>query len=166
MKLNPVFLGAILAVAVTAVAADKKMWADSFLGKKAPKFESEKWLTTVPNTKGKFVLIDFWATWCGPCRKAIPELNTIQKKFGDKLVVIGLSDETEAAVRKMTSPKISYSLAIDSQGRMKKAVGVTGIPHVLIMDPDWIVRWEGYPLLDGHELTEKVVEDLIAKYGK
>jgi cytochrome c biogenesis protein CcmG, thiol:disulfide interchange protein DsbE len=166
MKINPVFLGAILAVALTAVAADKKMWANSFLGKKAPKFESEKWLTTVPNTKGKFVLIDFWATWCGPCRKAIPELNAIQKKFGDKLVVIGLSDETEAAVRKMTSPKISYSLAIDSQGRMKKAVGVTGIPHVLIMDPDWIVRWEGYPLLDGHELTEEVVEDLIAKYGK
>jgi hypothetical protein len=66
----------------------------------------------------------------------------------------------------MTSPKIDYSLAIDSKERMKKAVGVTGIPHVLIMDPDWVVRWEGYPLLDGHELTEKVVEDLIAKYGK
>src|ERR1043166_3397044 len=68
---------------------------------------------TVPDTKGKFVLIDFWATWCGPCRKAIPELNAIHKKFGDKLVVIGISDESEEVVKKMTEPKIEYFTAID-----------------------------------------------------
>lgn len=49
---------------------------------------------------------------------------------------------------------------------MKKTVAVTGIPHVMIMDLEGIVRWEGYPLLEGHELTEKVVADIIAKYSK
>ena len=93
-------------------------------------------------------------------------MNALHKKFGTNLVVIGISDESEAAVRKMTTPKIDYFLALDSKERMKKAVGVTGIPHVLILDPKGIVRWEGFPLLDGHELTEKVVADILATPGK
>jgi len=106
------------------------------------------------------------ATWCGPCRKAIPELNAFHKKFGDKLVVIGLSDEKEAKVRAMKDPKIEYFSAIDTKERTSKAVEVKGIPHVMIIDPEGIVRWEGYPLLEGHELTEKVVADILAKHGK
>jgi len=149
--------------ALSGLSGEKKIWANSFLGKKAPQLEVEKWLTAAPDTKGKFVLIDFWATWCGPCRKAIPELNAFHKKFGDKLVVIGISDESEADVKKMKSPKMDYAVAIDTKAKMKKAVGVTGIPHVLILDPEGIVRWEGYPLLTGHELTEKVVAEILAK---
>jgi len=154
-------------VAATAVfAQDKKIWAKSFLNQKAPELVVEKWLTKEPDRKGKFVLIDFWATWCGPCRKAIPELNALHKKFGDQLVIIGLSNESEAKVKAMTTPKIDYAVAIDTQGRTKKAVGVTGIPHVLILDPQGIVRWEGFPLLHGHELTEQAVADILAKYSK
>jgi cytochrome c biogenesis protein CcmG/thiol:disulfide interchange protein DsbE len=155
-----------LAVALPSFGAEKKLWANSFVNQKAPKFETEKWLTSAPDCAGKFVLIDFWATWCGPCRKAIPELNAIHKKFGDKLVVIGLSDETEAKVKKMADPKIDYFVAIDTQGRMKKAVGVKGIPHVIILDPKGIVRWEGYPLQTGFELTEQVVADVLKSSGK
>ena len=148
--------------ATSALAAEKKLWAKSFLNQKAPELTVEKWLTKEPDRKGKFVLIDFWATWCGPCRKAIPELNAFHKKFGDKLVVIGISDEPEAKVKSMTTPGIEYYSAIDTQARTKKAVEVKGIPHVLIIDPQGIVRWEGFPLLDGFELTEKVVAEILA----
>ena len=79
----------------------KKLWADSFLNKKAPEFVVEEWISQQPKLKGKFILIDFWATWCGPCRKAIPELNEFAKKFGKKLVVIGISDETADKVKEM-----------------------------------------------------------------
>jgi thiol-disulfide isomerase/thioredoxin len=158
-------LVAILGVLTStgSLAQEKKLWANSFVNKKAPKFEVEKWLSVAPDCKGKFVLIDFWATWCGPCRKAIPELNAFHKKFGDKLVVIGLSDEPEAKVKAMTNPKIEYFSAIDTQKRMKSAVGVRGIPHVLILDPQGVVRWEGFPFLDGYELSEKVIQDILAK---
>jgi cytochrome c biogenesis protein CcmG/thiol:disulfide interchange protein DsbE len=154
---------ACFAIVATASAEEKKLWAKSVLGQKAPDFVVDKWLTAQPDTKGKFVLIDFWATWCPPCRKAIPELNAFQKKFGEKLVVIGVSDESDAAVKKLTDPKIEYASAIDQQARMKKKLEVTGIPHCIIIDPQGIVRWEGFPFLGGHELTEKVIEDILAK---
>ena len=146
--------------------AGKKIWAKSFLNKKFPGLAVEKWLTAPPDLRGKFVLVDFWATWCSPCRKAIPELNGFQKKFANKLVVIGLSNESEAAVRRMTDPKIEYTIAVDSNAVTKNTVGVTGIPHVMLMDPQGYVRWEGFPFLEGHELTESVVADIIARYSK
>jgi cytochrome c biogenesis protein CcmG, thiol:disulfide interchange protein DsbE len=140
---------------------EKKLWAKSVLNQKAPELVVEKWLTPEPKREGKFVLVDFWATWCGPCRKAIPELNAIQKKFGEKLVVIGLSDEKEDAVKAMKEPVMDYAVAIDTQGRTKKALEVKGIPHVILIDPQGVVRWEGYPLLDGFELTEVVVGKIL-----
>lgn len=165
MKSKIAFL--LLCLTITGVAlADKKLWAKSVLGKKAPDFVVEKWLTPEPARDGKFVLIDFWATWCPPCRQTIPELNGYQKKFADKLVVIGVSDEPEEKVRGLKDPKVEYSSAIDTKARMKKELAVTGIPHVILIDPKGIVRWEGFPLLNGEELTEKAIEDVMAKYSK
>ena len=161
MKTKILLVVICFAVATLVYAEQKKLWAKSFLGQPAPKLEVEKWMSAEPDTKGKFVLIDFWATWCPSCRKAIPKLNEFHKKFGDKLVIIGLSDETEAAMKKFTSTKIEYFSAIDTQARMKKAFEVEGIPNVFIVDPQGIVRWQGYPLLEGYELTEKVIQDIL-----
>jgi len=156
----------LLLPAGSIFSAEKKIWAKSFLNQKAPELVVEKWLGPEPDRKGKFVLVDFWATWCGPCRKAIPELNSLHKKFGDKLVVIGISDEPESKVQAMKEPKIEYFRAIDTQARTKKEVKVEGIPHVMIIDPQGIVRWEGFPLLQGYELTGEVVEDILKTPSK
>lgn len=166
MKIKTLLILGAVCAPLLGTTAEKQIWAKSFLNQKAPELVVEKWLSAEPARQGKFVLIDFWATWCGPCRKAMPELNTFHKKFGDKLVVIGISDEPEKTVTGLKKPQIEYFSAIDTKGRMKKQVGVKGIPHVLIIDPNGIVRWEGFPLLDGHELTEAVVKDILAKYSK
>ena len=67
-------------------------------------------------------------------------------------------------VKGMTNPKIEYSSAIDSKATMATTLGVKGIPHVILIDPQGIVRWEGYPMLKGHELTTEVVKKIIEKY--
>jgi cytochrome c biogenesis protein CcmG/thiol:disulfide interchange protein DsbE len=73
-----------------------------------------------------------------------------------------VSDESEAEVRKMKSPKMDYAVGIDTAGTMSKAMNVRGIPHAIILDPKGIVRFEGHP---GY-LNEKNVAGLIAKYSK
>lgn len=151
---------------LTITAQEKQIWAKSYINKKAPEFVIEKWLSDTPETKGKFVLIDFWATWCGPCRKAIPKLNTYHEEFKSDLVVIGISDETKAVVKKMKLPKIKYYSAIDTKERLERAYEVKGIPHCVLIDPSGIVRWEGWPDLKGFELTSEVIAGIIEKYSQ
>jgi cytochrome c biogenesis protein CcmG, thiol:disulfide interchange protein DsbE len=138
-----------------------QLHAKSFRGQPAPELVVQQWLTPAPDTAGKFVLIDFWATWCGPCRRSIPHLNGLQAKFRDRLVVIGLSDETAAAVQRMKSPVMEYNVAVDPQGRMSRTVQVQGIPHAMLIDPQGVVRFEGMP---GY-LTEPALARLIEKYA-
>jgi len=158
-------IGLILLASVT-FSQEKKIWAKSYLNKKAPELVVEKWLNGEPDTKGKFIIVDFWATWCSPCRSLIPEMNHYATKFSDKLVIIGLSKEKETAVNSMKTPVIEYYKAIDTKGRMYNELQIKGIPHVIIIDPKGIVRWEGFPSLSGHELTEKVIAEIIEKYSK
>ena len=141
----------------------KKLYAENDLrGKAAPKLTVEKWLSPEPACKGKVVLIDFWATWCPPCRALVPELEGFKKKFKDDLVVIGVSDEKEEAVKAfMKEHHVTYAMAIDAAARMKKAVGISGIPHVLIIDSKGTVRWQGFPLSGKDPLSEAVIQKVI-----
>jgi thiol-disulfide isomerase/thioredoxin len=138
-----------------------KLYARSFRGQRPPQIIVDQWLTPAPDATGKFVLVDFWATWCGPCRQSIPHLNALQAKFKDRLVVIGLSDETVDAMKKMTTPRVEYYVGTDTQARTRNMVEVRGIPHALLMDPQGIVRFEGQPTY----LDEPGLERLIAKYS-
>jgi len=157
-----VLAGALAVGAEYPPAVKKELYADDFRGKPAPKLVVEKWLTREPDTKGKVVLIDFWATWCGPCRAAIPELAEFQKKFKDDLVVIGISDEDEATVTNFEKQiPIDYSVALDSKKTMDKQINVRGIPHVIIISTDGIVRWQGFPLSDEEHLTADIIQKVI-----
>jgi thiol-disulfide isomerase/thioredoxin len=122
-------------------------------------------LSKKPDFEDKFLLVDFWGTWCGPCRDGIPKLDQFHKKFGDRMVVVGLSDETENKIRSMKKPNIEYFSTIGTKKRMKNEVEVTGIPHVMIIAPKGIVRWEGWPALNGQELTEDVIQDILDRNG-
>jgi thiol-disulfide isomerase/thioredoxin len=138
------------------------VYAKRFINQRAPGLQVEKWLTEQPDLNGKFLLLDFWATWCGPCRRSIPELNHMHAKFKERLVVVGLSDEPEQAVRKMKEPRIDYAIAIDTRARTETEVGVKGIPHTMLIDPNGVVRFEGMP----HYLSERDLERLLNKFGQ
>ena len=148
---------------LTSYAQEKKIWAKSFINKEAPELVVEKWLSDKPDTSGKFILIDFWATWCGPCKRVIPELNSFQKEFKKELIVIGISDEPKQKVEKQINPKIEYYNAIDTKKTLKNLLEVRGIPHCILIDPNGIIRWEGFPQLKGFELTSEVIKDIISE---
>jgi cytochrome c biogenesis protein CcmG, thiol:disulfide interchange protein DsbE len=140
----------------------KTLLSGPLTNQRVPELVIEKWLTDVPELDGKFVVVDFWATWCGPCRKSIPELNAYSKKYSDKLVIVGLSDETELDVRRMKEPKIEYAVAIDTKARTLRAVGVKEIPHILLVDPKGIVRYQGNP----SAINEKILEAIFAQFAE
>ncbi|MFL9830439.1 TlpA disulfide reductase family protein [Flavobacterium sp. ST-87] len=165
MKKNTLLILCI--VSMIANAQDKKIWAKSFINKQAPELIVEKWISEQPYiTKDKFILIDFWASWCGPCKRAIPKLNNFQKEFKDDLIIIGISDEPEPVVKNQTNPAIEYFNAIDTKKRLYNIFEVTGIPHCVIINPAGVVVWEGFPYLQGHELTSDVIKNLISESDK
>ena len=131
----------------------------SLLGKPAPPMEVEQWLGDKPDLKGKFALVFFWGPWSVPCRKVIPQFNALQKKFADRLVIIGLSSDTKEEINQMSVPAPQFACALDSKARMSIAASVTSIPYVLFLDPNGIVRYQGHP----GALDEKSLESLMPK---
>src|SRR5258708_29713943 len=98
------------------------------MGKPGPGLEVDKWLGEKPPFDGKFVLLRFWASWSAPCRQWIPEFNALQKKYAGKLVIVGVSAESETDVANLSEPRLEYALAIDSKAKLSAAAGVTSIP--------------------------------------
>ena len=167
MKTKVVFVFTLaFMVCSIGFAQKKQMWAKSYINQKAPNIDSIKWITDQPDMKDKFVLLDFWATWCKPCKDAIPHMNSYSSEFKDDMIVIGISEETEAKVKSMKSPVMEYYSTLDTNSTLNTAYGIQGIPHVVLIDPEGIVRWEGFPSLTGHELTSKVIKNIIDTYDK
>jgi thiol-disulfide isomerase/thioredoxin len=100
---------------------------------------------TLASLRGRVVLLDFWATWCGPCVASIPHLIELHQKYADQgLVIVGHTDGSSMDVEGFIAKKsIPYLISIG--GDIGDAYGVTGIPHVVVIDPDGRIVWQGHP---------------------
>jgi peroxiredoxin len=86
--------------------------------------------------RGKVVLVNFWATWCPPCRKEMPDLDALYNKFKDQgFVVLAISDEEAAKVAPFIAErKISYPVLLDPGRKVNDAFIVEGIPKSFVYD--------------------------------
>jgi len=93
---------------------------------------------SLSEAKGKIVLLNFWATWCGPCRAEIPDLVDLQKRYADKLEIIALAtDEEDAdAVRHfILQSGINYRVAMVSDEVRRDYGGIAALPTAFVIDP-------------------------------
>lgn len=101
-----------------------------------------------PDLAGKALILEFWATWCEPCRDSIPHLNDVWKNYKDKgLVVIGITKEDEAPVKEFIKDlPIHYFVGRDPSAELAAHFGITIIPHAMLVDKTGRIAWEGHPL--------------------
>ncbi len=150
-----------VALCFSAPAAGPKV------GEPPPLLQATELLQAPPGAKmdakslrGKVVVLEFWATWCGPCVAAIPHLNELAEEFKDQPVqFIAITAEDEATIEKfLTKRPIKAWVALDTNNAMNKAYAVTGIPHTVVLDKEGKIAAITYPTF----VTEKHINDLLA----
>ena len=113
--------------------------------------------------KGNYVLVDFWASWCGPCKREIPNLVKILKKHQDKgLTVLGVAvwDKVEDTKQAIETFKIEWPVMLDAQTGPTDLYGISGIPHIILFAPDGTIVSRG---LQGGELAAAVDAEMEKK---
>src|SRR5208283_2027486 len=163
------FLKAWLFLAVVFLGLSIQMASSSGLkrGDNPPLLQATTLLQAPPGVTmdakalhGKVVVLEFWATWCGPCVAAIPHLNELADKFKDQPVqFIAITAEDEATIKPfLTKRPIHAWVALDTNRAMNTAYGVRGIPHTVVLGIDGKIAAITYPTM----LTEKHIHDLLA----
>lgn len=139
---------AMIFLLMAAVSAN----ASVTVGKKAPDF-------TLPGAngkniklsefRGKAVLINFWATWCGPCRQEMPLLNKIHKDFSGKgfsMLGINIDNKPKNAIKMMKKLGVNFPVVFDKDKTVSESMGVEAMPFTLLVDQSGVVRYvhKGY----------------------
>lgn len=160
-------INSLLAITLVGCLCTTAALADQ-IGDKAKALTISQWVKgkkDVNVTDGKSVyVVEFWATWCGPCRSSIPHLTEMQKKYPD-VVFVGVSaegaKEVEPFVKEM-GDKMDYTVALDKERATNKdymsAYGQNGIPCAFIINKESQVAWVGHPM-DMEEPLEQIIAD-------
>ena len=146
--------------AAASKAAPEVQIGSLTVGDKAPALAINKWVKGAPVTAfapGKVTVVEFWATWCGPCKASMPHLSELQKQYKDKgVTIIGVTSvdprNSLAGVEKMTTEKgdtMGYTVAWDQDRQTTSAYMLAaaqpGIPTAFIVDQTGTIAWIGSP---------------------
>ncbi len=117
--------------------------------------------------KGKVVLLDFWASWCVPCRRSFPWMNGMQEKYGDDgLVIIGVNMDSDPADRNkfLQEYPAQFTIINDPDGELARAHNVIAMPSSYIFDRDGVLvtRHLGFKVKRQNEYESILVESLSA----
>ena len=113
--------------------------------------------------KGKVVLVDFWASWCGPCKQSFPFMNELQARFGAdgfEVVAVNLDAKRDDADRFLAEVPARFTLAFDASGDSARRFEVKSMPSSLLIGRDGrvVAAHKGFKAGDRQELEERVAQ--------
>jgi len=128
--------------------ASQDIWALDIRGARFPGASVEEWVTSRPRrTEGKFILYEFFGTWCPPCRTSFTRGKPFAEKYKDQMHIIAVSREPLGVVKRyVDSARLELSIGVDGLGRDFDALEIQAIPMALLVNPDGTVVWQGNPL--------------------
>jgi len=139
-------------------------------GSKAPDFSlpGSQGSVTLSSTAGSVVYLDFWASWCGPCRQSFPWMNSMQEKYraqGLKVIGVNLDAKNEDAKKFLAQNQAKFTVAFDSKGLTPKTFGVKGMPTSFLIGRDGkiIAQHLGFKEADREDLEKQIKAALEAK---
>jgi len=115
--------------------------------------------------RGKVVLLNFWATWCKPCKEEMPAMQVSYDKLrGQGFVVLAVNEleDTEKVIEHIRSHGHTFPVVMDHDNRVANRYGVVGLPASFLIDRQGIVREHIF----GNLLTEERIADLVRLYGE
>lgn len=117
------------------------------MGKPAPELHVEGWINHPPEDRaGRFTLVEFWATWCGPCIATMNLAEKLHEEFEARLVTLAISDEGEGTIRPVVEERNwRQPIGYDTKGRTMRAIEIHAIPAGYLVDPEGTVVWQGHP---------------------
>jgi len=139
-------LGLIL-VGMAAGSAPAAAVAPLASGAAAPAFQlasADGPPVELASLRGKVVLINFWASWCGPCRKEMPILEQLNRQYRSKglaLIGINVEPDSQAALQWLRATPVSFPILFDTDSRVSKLYQVAGMPNTVIVDRRGTVRY-------------------------
>jgi thiol-disulfide isomerase/thioredoxin len=183
-KLQNFFTVSIVTLSFTALAsefpdswtfdkeADARARHAAIEGKPMPAINVTGWVNgevKPEEMKGKVVIVDFYATWCGPCMAAIPHNNELLKKYKDKgLVIVGVCTSSRGQDKMEQNAKdkgIEYPVARDPGQKSEKAWAVRYYPTYAIIDRKGVVRVVGLQPDHVEEVVKKLLDESVASAG-
>jgi peroxiredoxin len=159
-----------LVVAATLLAAGAA-FAGVQKGQRAPEFSlpSLKGATvTLASLKGKVVLIDFWAQWCEPCKKELPQLDRLAREYAQKgvvIVAVNIDKQRENAERMVKQLGVSLPVLLDPAGSVAGTYDLPKMPTSFVVDKKGIIRYvnEGFDGPKDVERFKHELDELVAK---